>query len=100
MPPFVPTTREIFLLCLLLVGLLTFSTTIKPSSVSEFAKLRGGIYTVEDDAEQAPSTFQSQYSLQTLSMPLSWGVGQVPETKIVAHVPGASHSLYLSMYAG
>lgn len=89
MPPFVPTTREIFLLCLLLVGLLTFSTSIKPTAVSDFAKLRSGIYTVEDEVEQAPSTFESQYSLQALSMPLSWGLGQVPETKIVAHVPGA-----------
>ena len=88
MPPFVPTPREIFLLCLLLIGLLTFSTTIKPSTVTDLTKIRSGHYTIEDEVEEAPSTFEAQYSLQTLNVPLSWGLGQVPETQIVAHVPG------------
>ncbi|KAJ3551278.1 hypothetical protein NM688_g4797 [Phlebia brevispora] len=90
MPPFVPTPREIFLLGLLLTGLLIFSTTIHPStlSVSDLSKLRTNYYPTEDEVEPPPSTFESQYSLQALNVPLRWGLGQVPETQIVAHVPG------------
>ena len=52
----------------------------------------------EDEVEEAPSTFEAQYSLQTLNVPLSWGLGQVPETQIVAHVPGTHRSSCLLHY--
>lgn len=91
MPPFIPTPREIFLLALLLVGLLTFSATVQPSNLSipDLTKLRANLYPFEGDAALPPPTFESQYSLQALHAPLSWGSGQVPQTEIVAHVPGA-----------
>lgn len=95
MPPFIPTPREIFLLALLLVGLLTFSATVQPSnlSVPDLAKLGASLYPFEDDTPPPPSTFESQFSLQALHAPVSWGSGQVPQTQIVAHVPGMCGSL-------
>ena len=92
MPLFVPTPREIVLLAFLLVGLLTLSTTIQPSklSVSDLTKLRSSFYTYEDDTPPPPATFESQYALQALNVPPNWGLGKVPQTQIVAHVPGAS----------
>ncbi len=83
------------MLGLLLVSLLTFSTTFKPNtlSVSDLTKLRSGIYTADDEVDTTPVTFESQYSLQSLNVPLSWGLGQVPQTQIVAHVPGMYHIL-------
>ena len=90
MPPFVPTVREIFLLGTLLVFLLTFPTTYNSptASLREIAKLRSNPY--GEEAENAtPVTFESKYSLQSLNIPLVWGLGQVPKTDIVVHVPGA-----------
>ena len=98
MPPFIPTPREIFLLALLLVGLLTFSATVHPSnlSVPDLAKLGASFYPFDDDAPPPPPTYESQFSLQTLHAPLSWGSGHVPQTQIVAHVPGAPCSAICS----
>lgn len=99
MPPFLPTAREITLLTFLLVSLLYISSTFKSNNltVSEIVKLRanaftgsvlGGGYGRDDDTEKKPVTFESQYSLQTLNKPMYWGMGQVPQTQILAHVPG------------
>lgn len=89
MSPFVPTVREIFLLGGLLVFLLTFPTTYKSPSISlsDIAKLRSNPF--GEEAEDAPPVaLESKYSLQSLNVPLAWGMGQVPKTEIVMHVPG------------
>ncbi|EKM56858.1 uncharacterized protein PHACADRAFT_254213 [Phanerochaete carnosa HHB-10118-sp] len=84
-----PTVREIFLLGGLLVFLLTFPTTYKTpgGSLSDSTRLRSNLYG-EETEDVAPVTLESKYSLQSLSAPLVWGMGQVPETDIVVHVPG------------
>ncbi|KIP06293.1 hypothetical protein PHLGIDRAFT_36005 [Phlebiopsis gigantea 11061_1 CR5-6] len=86
----IPTVREIFLLGGLLVFLLTFPTTYKPPTVSlsAIARLRSNDYYGEETEDVAPVTYESRFSLQQLSAPLTWGVGQVPKTDIVVHVPG------------
>ena len=90
MPPFYPTGREVVLLSLLLVVLLAVSSTFKanPISINDIAKLRNAYYPSDEPEEVAPLTFESQFSLQTLSVPFAWGTGQVPQTQILAHVPG------------
>ena len=87
----IPTVREIFLLGGLLVFLLTFPTTYKTPSVSlsDIARLRSNDYYGEETESITPVTYESKFSLQQLSAPLTWGVGQVPKTDIVVHVPGA-----------
>ena len=92
MPSFAPTLREIFLLGCLLVFLVTFPKTYNPPSLSEITKLRTNQFLGEDGEEAAPATFNSTFSLQKLNAPFKWGLGQVPKTEIVVHVPGA-HSL-------
>ncbi|PCH45121.1 hypothetical protein WOLCODRAFT_106109 [Wolfiporia cocos MD-104 SS10] len=88
MAPLTPTPREVLLLTVLLVLLLTFSMNLPPykSSISDLVKPY--IHFGDDDIEAVSPTYESQYTLQSLSLPLSWGLGQVPETKIVVHVPG------------
>ncbi|CAL1709260.1 unnamed protein product [Somion occarium] len=91
MPPFIPTAREICLLAILLVVLLSGSSKLKSSNlnVSDITRLRGSSGSIEEpymDTNSVP--FDTQYSLQQLNTPLKWGLGQVPETEIVAHVPG------------
>ncbi|CCM05354.1 uncharacterized protein FIBRA_07568 [Fibroporia radiculosa] len=88
MPPLAPTAREVVLLLVLLVALLTFSSTLPPytTSINELVQPYA-------QSENVPSTalnpsLESQYTLQSLNRPLSWDLSQVPETKIVVHVPG------------
>lgn len=91
MAPFAPTVREVVLLTGLLIFLLTFPTTVKKTSLTlqEVARLRTSHYFGGDDAEDStPVAFEDKFSLQTLNAPLNWGMGQVPQTEIVAHVPG------------
>ena len=89
MPAFFPTGREVVLLTLLLVILLSVSNTFKsaPISIAEITKLRSAYY-AEEPEEVQPLSFESQYSLQSLTAPLNWGLGQVPQTQLLAHVPG------------
>ena len=90
MASFFPTVREIFLLGGHLVFLLTFPTTYKTPSVSlsDIARFRYNDYYGEETEDIAPVTFEDRFSLQELSAPLTWGMGQVPKTEIVLHVPG------------
>lgn len=90
MPPFHPTPRELVLLTVLLVSLLFLSARFpsNPSSVSDL--LRSSPHVVEDELDVLPLALETQYTLQALNPPLSWEAGAVPETKIVAHVPGKS----------
>ncbi|KAI1798393.1 hypothetical protein LXA43DRAFT_968715 [Ganoderma leucocontextum] len=87
MPPFHPTPREIFLLVVLFGCLLFFTANLQrhPAHVSDLTR---SPYIVEDEIATKPLTLETQYTLQALNAPLSWGAGPVPETKIIAHVPG------------
>ena len=91
MPPFTPTLREIFLLGVLLVVLLSGTSKLKSSNIT-VSSLTGLSSDTEPAVHRYSATksvpFESQYSLQQLSAPLKWGLGRVPETEIVAHVPG------------
>lgn len=98
MPPFTPTLREIFLLGVLLVVLLSGTSKLKSSNISVSGI--AGVGSNSDANEKLYSTtksvpFESQYSLQQLNAPLQWGLGQVPETEIVAHVPGMYPAIIL-----
>ena len=88
MAPFTPTLREVFLLGCLLVFLCNFPTTYNPPSLTEIAKIRAS-QLGEEAEDVAPLTLESKYSLQSLTAPLKWGLGQVPKTEIVVHVPGS-----------
>ncbi|KAI0777523.1 hypothetical protein BD413DRAFT_467266 [Trametes elegans] len=88
MPPFTPTVREICLLSALFICLLYFSATFPRHSGAVSDLLSSSPHVVEDEVDTLPLTLETQYTLQVLNRPLSWGLGQVPETKIVAHVPG------------
>ncbi|KAI0795666.1 hypothetical protein C8Q75DRAFT_863418 [Abortiporus biennis] len=95
MPPFVPTAREILLLTCLLGFLLSISSTFKPGntplSISDLARLKSSNAYIEEDSEPVPLTYEGTYGLdKSLNAPLRWGQGTVPETKIIAHVPGWS----------
>ncbi|KAI0070552.1 hypothetical protein K474DRAFT_1653669 [Panus rudis PR-1116 ss-1] len=90
MPPFIPTLREIALLAILLTLLLTGSSKFKSSNinVADLTKIHSGATVVEDATGVSSPTFEHEFVLQQLSRPLKWGMGQVPETDIIAHVPG------------
>ncbi|KAL1938799.1 hypothetical protein VTO73DRAFT_11179 [Trametes versicolor] len=88
MPPFHPTARELCLLSALLIGLLYFSATFPRHSGSVGDYIRTAPHVVEDVLDVQPLTLETQYTLQALNPAFRWGTGQVPETKIVAHVPG------------
>ncbi len=99
MPPIHPTAREIVLLTVLFASLLFFSATFPRNSGSVTDILKTLPYVVEEELETTPLTLETQYTLQALNSPLSWGAGQVPETKIVAHVPGESSGSVLCLHA-
>ncbi|KAI0634976.1 hypothetical protein C8Q77DRAFT_1171784 [Trametes polyzona] len=88
MPPFTPTARELCLLTSLLIGLLYFSATFPRPSGSVAEYIRTTPHVVEDVLDVPSLKLETQYTLQALNPPFYWGTGQVPETKIVAHVPG------------
>ncbi|KAI0674124.1 hypothetical protein C8Q78DRAFT_966787 [Trametes maxima] len=88
MPPFTPTARELCLLTALFVGLLYLSATFPRPSGSVTELIRPSPHVVQDALDVQPLTLETQYTLQALNPPFSWGSGQVPETEIVAHVPG------------
>ena len=87
---YAPTAREIFLLAILLVALVTFTGTFQSSSlsVSEVAKLRSSQFAGHIEEEPTSIKFEEKFSLHSLHAPLLWGKGEVPETEIVTHVPG------------
>lgn len=90
MAPFVPTTREICLLTVLLTLLIVFTLNL-PHDRRTLKDIVGPYTVYEDgDISAVVPTLENQYSLQTLNRPLRWDAGPVPETKIVAHVPGKS----------
>ena len=97
MPPFHPTAREIVLLTVLFTSLLFFSATFPRNSGSVTDILKTLPYVVEEELDTTPLTLETQYTLQALNRPLSWGAGPVPETKIVAHVPGELLVLYCAL---
>lgn len=87
--PFNPTPREILILGVLLVSLLYLSATFPRNDGAISDILSGNPYLVEDEPSGVlPLTLETQYTLQALNPPLSWGAEHVPETKIVSHVPG------------
>ncbi|KAI0938832.1 hypothetical protein AcW1_001531 [Taiwanofungus camphoratus] len=88
MPPLAPTAREICLLTVLFAVLIFLSTTLPSNrrSINDF--IRHYPQSDEDSVDVLAPTLESQYTLQALNKPLSWGLGQVPQTKIVVHVPG------------
>lgn len=88
MPPFNPTARELFLLTVLLGSLLFFSATFPRNSSSVSDLIRASPFALQDDLDSVPLELETQYTLQALNPPLRWGAEPVPETKIVAHVPG------------
>ncbi|OBZ77624.1 hypothetical protein A0H81_02272 [Grifola frondosa] len=88
MPPLSPTAREIFLLAVLLICLLFFSATFPRNSGTVTDLIRPSSQAAEDLADVLPATIENQYTLQSLNQPLIWGLGQVPETEVVVHVPG------------
>ena len=92
MAPFVPTVREICLLAVLLTLLIVFTVNL-PHDQRTLKDIVGPytVYEAGDVSTIAP-TLENQYTLQTLNKPLRWDAGPVPETKIVAHVPGKSAS--------
>lgn len=76
------------MLSALLIGLLYFSATFPRHSGSVGDHIRTTPHTVEDVLDVQPLTLETQYTLQTLNPSFHWGSSPVPETKIVAHVPG------------
>lgn len=86
-----PTRREILLVTLLLLGLLYLSrsntrqhfTSVPPPRISFHSE---------------SSTLGEEQIPRKLDTRLTWDASQVPETKIVAHVPGASAN-FLSFIA-
>ncbi|OCH84340.1 hypothetical protein OBBRIDRAFT_891849 [Obba rivulosa] len=88
MSPFTPTSREICLLALFLVFLLCLSTTFPQNATPISDLIQQYSYGGQEEMDVLPATLETQYTLQSLNPPLSWGVGQVPQTKIVVHVPG------------
>ena len=88
MAPFVPTAREICLLTVLLTLLIVFTLNLP----HDRRTLKDIVvpYTVYEGGEVSAiaPTLENQYTLQALDRPLRWSTGPVPETKIVAHVPG------------
>lgn len=97
MPPFRPTARELVLLAALLASLLYYTATTPRHSHTIEDIIAHAPHVVHDELDQLPSTFETQYTLQALNPPLRWGEGQVPETEIVAHVPGECTSLDLRL---
>ncbi|KAH9940680.1 hypothetical protein B0H21DRAFT_753931 [Amylocystis lapponica] len=89
MPPLVPTSREICLLALLFAGLLFMSASLPKNSRQLTELILPYSQVVQEGGGDAGApTLETQYTLQSLNRPLSWGLGQVPQTKIVVHVPG------------
>jgi len=88
MPPFVPTARELVLLGVLLASLMYFSTTFSARDSTISGLMRPYILASEQDLDADLPTLATYYTLQSLNKPLSWGSAQVPETTLVAHVPG------------
>ena len=86
--PFNPTPREIVILCVLFVSLLYLSATFPRNDGAVSELLSKSPYFVTDEVTVTPLSLDTQYTLQALNPPLSWGSEPVPETKIVAHVPG------------
>ena len=95
--PFNPTAREVVILGVLLVSLLYLSATFPRNDGAISELLAGKPYLVEEGSSVLPMTLETQYTLQSLNAPLSWGAEPVPETKIVAHVPGKCYLLPLSV---
>lgn len=90
MAPFLPTTREICLLTVLLTLLIVFTVNLP----HERRTLKDIVqpYTIYEsgDVSTVTPTLENQFALQTLNIPLRWDAGPVPQTNIVAHVPGES----------
>ncbi|EPS95320.1 hypothetical protein FOMPIDRAFT_1043637 [Fomitopsis schrenkii] len=88
MAPFLPTTREICLLTVLLTLLIVFTVNLP----HERRTLKDIVqpYTIYEsgDVSTVTPTLENQFALQTLNIPLRWDAGPVPQTNIVAHVPG------------
>ena len=81
-----PTRREICLVVLLLVVLLllsdaNFDLGLRTSPISPFH--RAGTKPVADS-----STLSDEYEERLQRTRLDWTLSRIPETKVVAHVPG------------
>jgi len=79
-----PTQRELFLVALLFIGLLTFSST----RLSSQGITRIDLYSIWHDIPP-PSKGIGIPTLPS-DMRLSWGTSKVPRTRIIAHIPGES----------
>ncbi|OSX63259.1 hypothetical protein POSPLADRAFT_1073979 [Postia placenta MAD-698-R-SB12] len=89
MPPLAPTAREVVLLAVLLVLLLVVTPNL-PTSAGDALTFSKAYLQSTKSSEALTPTLESQYTLQSLNPALVWGLGQVPETKVVVHVPGWS----------
>ena len=67
--------------------LLFFTANLQRHS-GHTSDLASSPYIVQDKVPTKPQTLETQYTLQTLNVPPSWGTGSVPETQIIAHVLG------------
>lgn len=90
MPPLAPTAREVVLLAVLLILLLVVTPNL-PTSAGDALTFSKAYLQSTKSSETLTPTLESQYTLQSLNPALAWGLGQVPETKVVVHVPGKSH---------
>jgi hypothetical protein len=89
-----PTAREICLVLILLTTLLAISKTNHDFSLRKTPRpvlsgLDGNPLAIVD----SPVLADHHHAAQNWRTRLSWGSEPVPETKVVAHVPGAFFSL-------
>lgn len=91
MAPFsLPTIREICLLTALLTLLIVFTVNLPHDRRTLKYIVRPYTVYEKDDVSTAAPTLENQFTLQALHIPLRWDAGPVPQTNIVAHVPGKS----------
>lgn len=86
-----PTQRELFLVAVLFITLLTFSST----HISHQGVSRIDLSSIWHDIPSPPK-FSGIPTLPS-DMRLSWGKGKVPRTRIIAHAPGEILYIFLSI---
>jgi len=79
-----PTRREVYLAILLLVSLLFVS-----QSRPDF-DLPASVQTGSSDKQATPNSSNVEQAIapQSLRDRIRWGAGEIPQTQILAHVPG------------
>ena len=81
-----PTRREIWLAVFLLISLLFFSRSRTNFDVAPSTRTSGP--NDNFSPSQNSSDVEQEITPQPFRDRLKWGAGEIPQTKIVAHVPG------------